>query len=721
MSQEFKEESIEDRVRARIKQMAYSKKVSPRPKVSSPQCNIPVETPYWNGIRLKLYYYDMPGKAEPLRLALKYCGIPFEDFRFKGMQEFQEMKTRGELLFGQVPALKITRKSNPKDVKTLTQSAALLRFIAKLNPNMELYPADPILAARADAIIDEEVDTFMGWRTTKYPSRFGLGFLDDSANEKYLKKAREDLIQKIIPGHLAKLEAMMKMGGTEWLAGTKKPTIADFHWGPVLKSLGVKTGNPNFLDDFPLLLAMVKKFYELFKPQRASGKDTSRAKGQKKNKGIRFYPFKQYIKIRAAEVAARQEASSSSDDMKSEINSVTKRILAMKIEETRKDELIKRWAKIKENKRETTKKVNVEDFKTVKVIGRGAFGEVRVVLKKDNDKVYAMKTMRKKEMIDADHVAHIKAERDLLSAADNPWLVRLLYSFQDDIYLYLVMEYCGGGDLMTILMREDILTIPQARFYIAELACAINSVHELKFVHRDLKPDNVLIANTGHIKLSDFGLAKSFNSNNEDLLNQWQGETLKERNASCSAKRGRYKRSRKLMYSTVGTPDYIAPEVFLQKGYAESVDWWSLGVILYECLVGYPPFYADKPVQTCKKIVNFRKTFRIPSEAGLTGEAKDIIRKLICNPRTRLKYFGIVKHPFFRECNWKNLMVHQPPFRPDLTSKVDTSNFDEFDTEQSLPKKHVKTEGADQNKVFQDFTFARREKPKRKTLDSIFS
>merc|ERR1719209_441806 len=131
-----------------------------------------------------------------------------------------------------------------------------------------------------------------------------------------------------------------------------------------------------------------------------------------------------------------------------------------------------------------------------------------------------MKTMRKKEMIDANHVDHIKAERDLLSAADNPWLVKLLFSFQDNKYLYLVMEYCGGGDLMTILMREDILTESQTRFYMAELACAVNSVHELKFVHRDLKPDNVLIANNGHIKLSDFGLAKRFDSGNQDFVNE---------------------------------------------------------------------------------------------------------------------------------------------------------------------------------------------------------
>eukprot|EP00495_Collosphaeridae_sp_1-RS-2012_P006937 TRINITY_DN659_c0_g1_i3.p1 TRINITY_DN659_c0_g1~~TRINITY_DN659_c0_g1_i3.p1 ORF type:complete len:281 (-),score=42.43 TRINITY_DN659_c0_g1_i3:203-1045(-) len=273
---------------------------------------------------------------------------------------------------------------------------------------------------------------------------------------------------------------------------------------------------------------------------------------------------------------------------------------------------------------------------------------------------------------------------------------------------------------MTILMREDILTIPQTRFYISEIAFAINSVHELNFVHRDLKPDNVLIANTGHIKLSDFGLAKKFDSSNEDLVNEWQEETSKESNIDNSARSKGYKRSRKLMYSTVGTPDYIAPEVFLRKGYAESVDWWSLGVILYECLVGYPPFYADKPVQTCKKIINFRKTFKIPIEADLTSDAKDIIQRLISHPKTRVNYAGIVKHPFFKLCNWKNLMVHEPPFLPDLASKVDTSNFEDIERQQSLPKKHVKTEGADQNQVFPNYTFARRETPKREALANIF-
>merc|ERR1719427_1321221 len=210
-------------------------------------------------------------------------------------------------------------------------------------------------------------------------------------------------------------------------------------------------------------------------------------------------------------------------------------------------------------KKQKKKKVTVEHFTTVRIIGKGAFGEVRVVKKKDDNEVYAMKTMLKKEMIDKNQVAHIKAERDVLSAADNPWLVKLLYSFQDDKYLYLVMEYCGGGDLMTILMREDILSESQTRFYMAELACAINSVHELKFVHRDLKPDNVLIANSGHIKLSDFGLAKSFKTTKDDFISQYQKSGLSaSQNSSKKGKRGRYKRSRKLMYSTVGTPDYIA-------------------------------------------------------------------------------------------------------------------------------------------------------------------
>ena len=151
------------------------------------------------------------------------------------------------------------------------------------------------------------------------------------------------------------------------------------------------------------------------------------------------------------------------------------------------------------------RKMSVNDFETLTTIGRGAFGQVRICRKKDDKKVYAMKVMKKTEMLKKNQVAHIRAERDVLALADNPWVVKLHYSFQDDKMLYLVMEYLPGGDLMTILMKYDILTEEQTRFYIAETALAIASVHSLNYVHRDLKPDNILLDRDGHVKLSDFG------------------------------------------------------------------------------------------------------------------------------------------------------------------------------------------------------------------------
>jgi len=422
--------------------------------------------------------------------------------------------------------------------------------------------------------------------------------------------------------------------------------------------------------------------------------------------------MKKYVEQKIAE--KETDLDTKVDDDQKTGDALTRKIMALKLDSKKKQIMLKR-AREKMKK----KKVTVEHFTTVKIIGRGAFGEVRVVKKKDTKEVYAMKTMIKKEMIDKNQIAHIKAERDLLSAADNPWLVRLVYSFQDNKYLYLVMEYCGGGDLMTILMREDILTESQTRFYIAELACAINSVHELKYVHRDLKPDNVLIHNSGHIKLSDFGLAKSFKSTNEDFINQYQKSDVSASQGQNKKKRGKYKRRRDLMYSTVGTPDYIAPEVFSQKGYEKSVDWWSLGVILYECLVGYPPFYADQPIQTCRKIVNYKKSLKIPHEAGLSQNAHDIIEKLICHRNSRIGYSGIKRHPFFQRCIWEDLMVHKPPFIPKLSNKFDTSNFDDFEPTEALPEKHKKNEALSVNTAFQGFTFDRPAKKVRPGLPSF--
>lgn len=151
-------------------------------------------------------------------------------------------------------------------------------------------------------------------------------------------------------------------------------------------------------------------------------------------------------------------------------------------------------------------RLGLEDFESLKVIGRGAFGEVRLVQKKDTGHVYAMKILRKADMLEKEQVGHIRAERDILVEADSLWVVRMFYSFQDKLNLYLIMEFLPGGDMMTLLMKKDTLTEEETQFYIAETVLAIDSIHQLGFIHRDIKPDNLLLDSKGHVKLSDFGL-----------------------------------------------------------------------------------------------------------------------------------------------------------------------------------------------------------------------
>jgi len=377
-----------------------------------------------------------------------------------------------------------------------------------------------------------------------------------------------------------------------------------------------------------------------------------------------------------------------------------------------------------ENLRKKRQKISIFDFVPIKIIGKGAFGEVRLCKYIPTDDIVAIKKMKKEEMHKKNQVLHVRAERDVLSEAKNQWIVELKFSFQDQNYLYLGMEYLPGGDLMTLLMARDILPEEDAKFYAAEMVLAIESVHDMGCIHRDLKPDNVLIGKDGHIKLSDFGLSKKLDAfldkNNKFIFNQ-DNKILKNNNTNLSyAERFRIfknmksKKRREKAFSTVGTPDYIAPEVFKQKGYGQEIDWWSLGVIMFEMMIGYPPFYSDSSTETCKKILDWENHLEIRPEANISKEAVDILKRLINDPEKRLGRNGaeeIKLHPFFKNVDWKHIKETLiPPFIPDLKGPFDTKYFDEYEEiEPFYPINNNDNNNKYQKKdmCFVDFTYNR--------------
>jgi serine/threonine kinase 38 len=379
-----------------------------------------------------------------------------------------------------------------------------------------------------------------------------------------------------------------------------------------------------------------------------------------------------------------------------------------------------------ENLRKKRQKISIFDFVPIKIIGKGAFGEVRICKHIPTGDVVAIKKMKKEEMHKKNQVLHVRAERDVLSQAKNQWIVELKFSFQDQKFLYLGMEFLPGGDLMTLLMARDILPEEDAKFYAAEMVLAIESVHEMNCIHRDLKPDNVLIDKDGHIKLSDFGLSKKLDFYIKDSKNLRNNKTLKNKNNINENKHLSYaeqfnefksmknKKRRECAYSTVGTPDYIAPEVFTQKGYGKEVDWWSLGIIMFEMMIGYPPFYSDSSTETCKKILNWKNNLEIKPEVNISKEAVDILKKLINDKEKRLGRNGadeIKRHPYFRNIDWAHIKeTLVPPFIPNLNGPYDSTYFDEYEeTEPFYPlnnnSKYKKYQKKDM--CFVDFTYNR--------------
>ena len=358
---------------------------------------------------------------------------------------------------------------------------------------------------------------------------------------------------------------------------------------------------------------------------------------------------------------------------------------------------IKITAKLKENQlyRLIRKKLSVDDFEVIKFIGRGGFGEVNICRHKANNKIYAMKKITFEKLKYKNGLLHVQTEKDILSLNDdNIWITQLRYSFIDNRHLYLIMDYCPGGDLMNYLIQRDLLEESEARFYIAEIILCVDSLHKMNCIHRDLKPDNILIGEDGHLKLSDFGLSfiskerlfpltqiKKNELQKEKLCNNINFNDNIEKNIPIeeNEKTSQNKNNKQRMaFSNVGSPDYVAPEVINNEGYGEEIDWWSVGAIFYEMIIGFPPFFSENAQITCSKIKNYERYLFIPRERKISSEAKNLIKSFLTEPSKRLGVNGIEEiknHIFFKNFNWDKIREMRPPFIPELSTPDDTKYF----------------------------------------------
>ncbi|KAJ7220493.1 kinase-like domain-containing protein [Mycena pura] len=324
--------------------------------------------------------------------------------------------------------------------------------------------------------------------------------------------------------------------------------------------------------------------------------------------------------------------------------------------------------------------LTIEAFDLLKVIGKGSFGKVMQVRKKDTQRIYALKTIRKAHIAQRPgEITHILAERTVLALVNNPFIVPLKFSFQNPDKLYLVMSFVNGGELFYHLQREGKFDQDRSRFYAAELLCALEHLHGFNVVYRDLKPENILLDYTGHIALCDFGLCK---------LNMSETEKT---NTFC------------------GTPEYIAPELLESQGYTKTVDWWTLGVLLYEMMTGLPPFYDENVNTMYQRILTDPLNF----PPDMSPEARTVMTGLLQrDPAKRLGAHGsdeIKKHLFFAKIDWNRLLLkkYPPPFKPSVESVLDVANFDP-DFTNELPQDSVVADSALSETVqdqFRGFTY----------------
>mmetsp|Transcript_39419 Transcript_39419/g.109647 ORF Transcript_39419/g.109647 Transcript_39419/m.109647 type:complete len:364 (-) Transcript_39419:79-1170(-) len=306
------------------------------------------------------------------------------------------------------------------------------------------------------------------------------------------------------------------------------------------------------------------------------------------------------------------------------------------------------------------KRWTFKDFDLRATVGTGTFGRVRVVkIKGSPDRTpMALKIMKKSEVIRLKQVEHVKAEVGILARIEHPFIVNLLAKFQDDKRLFLLLEFVNGGELFSHLRKQGRLPDPDAKFYAGEIVLAFAYLHSRNIIYRDLKPENLLIDCEGHMKITDFGFAKEV----EDRT-----------------------------WTLCGTPEYLAPEIIQSKGHGRAVDWWALGILIFEMLAGYPPFYDENPFGIYQKVLAGRVDF----PRHLDVKAKDLIKRLLTHDRA--KRFGclkngaedIQKHKWYKGTDW-DLLVNRkvrPQFIPPVKAQDDTSMFDRYpeSTEGSAP------------------------------------
>ncbi|KAI2637427.1 Pkinase-domain-containing protein [Xylaria nigripes] len=304
--------------------------------------------------------------------------------------------------------------------------------------------------------------------------------------------------------------------------------------------------------------------------------------------------------------------------------------------------------------RVTKGKYSLNDFELLRTLGTGSFGRVHLVQSKHNQRFYAVKVLKKAQVVKMKQVEHTNDERRMLGEVKHPFLITLWGTFQDSRNLYMVMDFVEGGELFSLLRKSGRFPNPVAKFYAAEVTLALEYLHSRNIIYRDLKPENLLLDRHGHLKITDFGFAK---------------------------------RVPDKTWTLCGTPDYLAPEVVSNKGYNKSVDWWSLGILIYEMLCGYTPFWdSGSPMKIYENIL--RGTVRYP--AYVHPDAQDLLERLITPDLTRRLgnlYGGpqdVKNHPWFSEVTWDRLSrkdIDAPYTPPVKAGSGDASQFDNYPEE----------------------------------------